>query len=103
MHYTKHTSPFAIRRLTLGDVIRSREFNSYANDLFLSDSDRADRIWDAAEDGGDGSTHAEVIEDWRDFLDTVRLPWRVLARIVAEIDDCEKWHYDNGSLHHQID
>jgi len=37
------------------------------NDLFISDPDRANRIWDAAENGADGSTHAEVIEDFREY------------------------------------
>jgi hypothetical protein len=41
------------------------------NDLFISDPDRANRIYDAAADGADGSTHAEVIEDWTEFAGQV--------------------------------
>ncbi len=39
------------------------------NDLFLSDPERADRIHKYAEDGSDGSTHGEVINDWDEFLE----------------------------------
>ena len=57
----------------LQEMLDSREWNSYqgdrlGNDLFISDPDRANRIQRAAEDGADGSTHAEVIDDWREFL-----------------------------------
>lgn len=92
------------------------------NDLFLSDPDRAERIHKAAEDGADGSTHQEVIEDWRDCVEQIRADacresygmddaeedkaeaeinaWH--ERIMAEIDACENWHEANGSLHEQI-
>jgi hypothetical protein len=82
------------------------------NDLFIDDPERADRILNAAEDGCDGSTHAEHIQDWRDFTDELRREalgdaeddesektvesWH--DAITAEIDACEKWHEDNGTL-----
>ena len=33
---------------------------------FINEPDRAERCYDAAKDGCDGKTHAEVIEDWRE-------------------------------------
>ncbi len=39
------------------------------NDLFINDPDRASRIHDAAENGCDGSTHAEKIADFQDYAD----------------------------------
>jgi len=93
------------------------------NDLFISDPDRANRIYAAAEDGGDGSTHAEVLEDWREFAgqlrdDCKRYAWSIddeteaeafeaeaeaaFGRLDADIDACEAWHEANGSLHEEI-
>jgi len=89
------------------------------NDLFINDPDRAERIHDAAEDGCDGSTHAEHIEDWREFADILEREAQrncdgetdkqtdakekavetAFAALTADIDACEKWHEDNGSLH----
>lgn len=100
-------SMFAVRRLTLEDLYRSDEYDRFigdrlGNDLFINDPDRADRCHRAARDGADGSYHAEVIEDWRAFLDTLELPERVKDRINAEIDECEAWHDANGSLYTEI-
>lgn len=92
---------------TLDEMIRSREFEGFisdklGNDLFISDPDRADRIWEYAENGSNGSTHAEVIEDWRDFLKIWDIPERCKAGIEKEIEECEKWHDKNGSLNEII-
>ena len=88
------------------------------NQLAIDDPERFDRTQAAAQDGADGSTHAEAIQDMRDFLDTVDVKpdaeadaeldrqeaeieaWK--ARIKAEIDACEKRHADDGTLHDQI-
>lgn len=94
------------------------------NDLFINDPDRANRIHEAAEYGCDGSTRAEVIEDWQEFADEhyselEREAWGLdiseeesvalendieAARkaLDADIADCERWHADNGTLHKQI-
>jgi hypothetical protein len=103
------TSIFAIRRFNLEDMYNSRQFESYisdklGNDLFSSDPDRADRIHKAAESGSDGSYHAEVIEDWRDFLGLIEndLPCKVVSNINTEIDSCEDWHIKNNSLWNEI-
>lgn len=88
------------------------------NDLFINDPDRAARIHDAAEDGCDGSTHAEHIEDWREFADILEREAQrdcdgetddetdenekavetAFAALSADIDACEEWHRENGSL-----
>lgn len=96
--------------------------NKLGNDLFLSDPDRASRNWDAAENGCDGSTHAEHIEDWREFAEQLKDDAnRAISRaddetqgeeveetlralyesLQADIERCETWHQENGSLHSQ--
>jgi hypothetical protein len=89
------------------------------NDLFINDPDRASRNYDAAENGSDGSTHAEHIEDWREFAGIIESDARSalnacetdeeynaaesaldaqVSALTADIDECEKWHSENGSL-----
>lgn len=112
---------------TISDMINSREWDMFisdklGNDLFISDPERAERIHNAAEHGCDGSTHAEHIEDWREFVELLRADacresyklddadenkaeaeinaWH--DAITAEIDACETWHEQNGSLHAEI-
>jgi hypothetical protein len=77
---------------------------------FINKSDRAERCYDAAEDGADGKTHAEVIGDWRDAFenwirDTRKWkedPDRFIAAVNAHFDRVEDWHDKHGSLHQQI-
>ena len=89
------------------------------NDLFINDPDRAARIHDAAEDGADGSTHSEHIEDWREFAAILEREAQrecegetdqetetneivleaAMSALTADIDNCEEWHRENGSLH----
>lgn len=92
---------------TINDILNSREYDGFisdrlGNDLFLSYPDRADRLAEYAEDGCDGSTHAEVIEDWIAFVDSCNLPDRCKNRLYKEIADVEQWHVDNGSIHEII-
>ena len=97
------------------------------NDLFISDPDRAKRIHEATEDGLDGSTHAEHIEDFTDYAKehydelksaAFRLDESVCTdaeltaldeeieaaerELTADLERLEKWHADNGSLHQQF-
>jgi hypothetical protein len=91
--------------------IRSRAVESLTeerdSDLW-NEPERAARVHDAAEDGADGKTHAEVIDDWRDALayylrdrrgnDVDRFE----AAVSAHIDSVEAWHEKNGSLWQEI-
>ncbi len=112
---------------TLHDLYNSPGFqrfqeNKLGNDLFINDPDRANRIHEAAEHGCDGSTHAETIEDWREYLEQAfeeeeSAAWNhedekegersqaeidtTKEAIEAEIAKCEAWHEKNGSLHEQ--
>ena len=92
------------------------------NDLFINDPERAGRIHEAAEHGCDGSTHAEHIEDWREFAEVLYREERrrinqaetdeqadaIEAEIeaardtlLADIDRAEQWHADHGTLDQQ--
>jgi hypothetical protein len=76
------------------------------------DRDRHDRCWEAAEDGADGMTHAEHINDWRralpEYVRSMRrgyryeAPNRLMDAVRAEIDAVEAWHLANGSLYQEI-
>lgn len=98
---------------TLNDLINSPNFQPFGStsDDWINDGDRMARCHEAAENGAEGSTHAEVIQDWRDFLNslTVTDEWRDgdlsqndYDSIDAEIDACEAWHEEHGSLHQEI-
>lgn len=99
----KTESIFAVRNLTLDDMIRSDEFASWDNErvnalgLNGADWEHLDRIEEYSRDGADGETHAEKIESWRDFLSDLTLPEKIRERIVGEIDNVE-----NGSLNEVI-
>ena len=91
----------------LEDMYRCKEYDEFradrmGNDLYINDPDRAERIEEASEYGSDGSTHAEIIEDWRDFLDMIDVSQKTRAHINAEINRCEKWHIKNGSINQSI-
>ena len=99
---------------TLQDLYTSEEFmiwqyQNLGNQLFLTDPDRAKRIQRYY--GAIGSTHCEIIQDWRDFLSTLKvededfpednkfdLTQAQLSSIEKEIDECEKWHIENKSI-----
>ena len=104
---------------TLRELYSHPDFRPFGSDSdgWLSDPDRMSRCHEAAEDGCDGSTHGEIIKDWREFLarledEANRKAWmhdrvsaeieRRVAAITAEIDACEAWHEKNGSLEEQV-
>jgi len=70
--------------------------------MILDDPARFERVWAAAEEGGEGSTHGEVIEDWRQALDCAArdgvVTERDCAAIAREIDAAEDWHERHGTL-----
>lgn len=104
---------------TLEELYNHPDFRSFgsSSDDWLHDPERMERCDAAAEHGGDGSTHAEILEDWREFLSRLedearrKAMWhdrvmaevqRRVASIHAEIDACEAWHRENGSLQEEI-
>jgi hypothetical protein len=108
---------------TLEDLYKSEEFQIYieqtlGNDLFIRQPDRANRIYNAAEYGCNGSTHEEVIDDYLSFLKTLKvfdpnfnnenekencdIEQAVFDLIEKEIEECREWHRKNGSLFNEI-
>ncbi len=76
---------------------------------FWNEPERASRVYDAAAEGCDGKTHAEVIEDWREaFRAWIRDkrkwqdPERFMTAVEAHFDKVEAWHEKNGSLWQEI-
>lgn len=91
---------------------------------FINCPARAGRCYNAAENGCDGKTHAEVIGDYRQAFDTfirydagrVELrdcpfhirhdSFRSLERftdaVTSYFDSIETWHENNGSLNQEI-
>ena len=91
---------------TLQDLLDSDEYQNNrfgsSSDDWLEDADGMERCDAAAAYGGDGSTHGEYIQDWRDCLARMDLHRGIAAAITAEIDDCEQWHIENGSIDEEI-
>ena len=93
--------------------LNSRYFQEHqfgnSSDDWISDPDRAERCDDAAEDGSDGSTHQEHIQDMRNaFSDWMRDNHRqhdyptFTDAVDSYFDELELWHEKNGSLFQQI-
>lgn len=72
---------------TLSAMYQSRDFNMFIGNKLGNDSERAERIQEYAENGCNGSMHSEIIEDWRDYLSTLK----VFEPGVDEIDDIENF------------
>jgi len=99
---------------TLDDFIRSDYFaawdesnrDSFGYSRSPFKRDRCDRIYNGAEHGAEGSTHGEIITDWREAFDCFQrdsdLPEKLAEAIEKEIDDCEAWHDKNKSLETQL-
>lgn len=75
--------------------------------------ERYDRCMAAVEHGADGSTHGEIIQDWRDGFEAWiydqrrgRNRWmppsRFINAVFAEFDAVEDWHRTNDSLDQEI-
>ena len=101
----------------VSEFIRSEYVQGWTSDKdsdFINEPERAARCYDAAENGADGKTHAEVIEDWREaFQNWVKFdarrnrkhgeyPYRFAEAVEARFDATEAWHDKNGSLYEQI-
>lgn len=105
---------------TLEEMYKSEEYESFicdklGNDLFINDPERAERIQEYAEEGCNGSTHREMVEDWRYFIDSTLKAFDpeyddiediekyditlvTHNNIYAEIATTEEWHTKNGSI-----
>lgn len=102
---------------TLSELYSHPDFQPFGStsDDWINDPERMERCNDAAENGSDGSTHAEVIQDWREFLSNLERDTRhtleddeqeqleaLVESITAEIDACEAYHESAGTLHSEI-
>jgi hypothetical protein len=102
---------------TIRDILTAPDFHPFprSSDEWLYSPDRMARCNNAAEHGENGSTHAEIIEDWREYSrEKYREARRALdyddeageaqldadeAQLDAELDACEAWHEEHGTLH----
>jgi hypothetical protein len=83
-----------------------------SSDGWIEDPERMERCERAAENGGDGSTHAEHMQDWREafaiFLrdrkrNTMSAGYdRFEAAVTAYFDSVEAWHVANGSIDEEV-
>lgn len=88
---------------TIREMLESEDYESYidsklGNNLYINDPERAERISAYAERSADGSTHAEVIEDWRDYIASCDLSEEEKESILKEIDEVEARHEAAGTL-----
>jgi hypothetical protein len=104
---------------TLEELYSHPKFQTFGStsDDWINDPDRMERCNDAAEHGCEGSTHHEVMQDWRAFLSDLFQDYRrgndedeitdaelyaIEESISAEIDACEAHHEAAGTLHEEI-
>lgn len=84
-----------------------------SNEDWIRDSERMQRCDKAAENGSDGSTHREIIEDWRKgFAHFLRYGGkrnafskgydRFEAGVNAHFDAVEVWHTKHGSIDEEV-
>ena len=75
-----------------------------SSDDWINDPERMERCDEAAEDGWDGSTHRENLEDMRETLHRI-IPYRCERfRCAADdyIDAAIEWHTANGTIDEQV-
>lgn len=119
MRTARQTAARALRNFprTLAELTAHPDFRHFGDtsDDWINDPERMERCHDAAEHGADGSTHAEIIQDWRDYAaaaydDARRMAEedeldeldRLEAKLEAELDALEAWHEQNGTLYQEI-
>ena len=95
----------------INDVLNSSEWSRFqndklGNDLFINDPDRAKRQYEYAQNGLNGSTPQEEIDDVREFLDTLVIGEEIsrhqYEKFMLELDKSEAWHENNGSLNRPL-
>lgn len=81
---------------TITEMLQSQDFQAFresilGSDLWFENPERAQRINEAAENGSDGSTHAETLQDWREYLSRFRdeNDEEVLSSLHERIDSLE--------------
>jgi hypothetical protein len=97
---------------TLEDMYQSEGFQAWDSDnrscggcgIILRDPERFDRMYKAAEFGSEGSTHAEIIDAWNEYLELISgdIDEQTYDNISNEIIQCWDWHDKNGSLDTEI-
>jgi len=81
---------------------RGRSFGDTSDD-WINDAERMQRCSDAAEDGCDGSTHRERIDDMRDNVrELCNGRERMEACAMEYLSGVESWHERNGTLDEEI-
>ncbi len=90
--------------MNLSEMIHSEEFQAWHDSLTsnygFSNPELYGRILNAAENGLEGRTHGEIIDEWHDYLRSLssEISDEEYATIEQEINACEQWHLENGSL-----
>lgn len=98
------------------EFIRSEHMQNWHSEAVSSDfhiGGRFGRCYDAAEHGADGSTHAEIIDDWRKAFkswlsDKLRGAWsvnrgdRFSAAVLAYFDSVEQWHIEHETINQEV-
>ncbi len=96
--------------MNLAEMLKNQNFivwqSDHINNIAIDDPSRYNRCRKAAEHGADGSTHAEMMEDWMEFLefhsDGLDISSGEYHRLLAEIHDLWDWHDKHGSLHEEV-
>jgi len=96
--------------MNLNDMLRSEEYMAWDADRMINDAfdshDRHGRCITAAKDGADGSFHAEILNDWLNFLEFNSLDMGINEKdyhnIYVEILECWDYHDKEGSLYDEV-
>lgn len=108
-------------RPIIDSFLRSEYFSNWQSEHIESGGysrntdlrDRYERCMDAVENGADGSTHREHIEDMREAFRNwlhygakrskfAEYPYRLEDRAMRHFDELETWHEQNGSLDEEV-
>ena len=93
--------------MNLNDMLQSNEYMAWhsdrMNNLTHTSPDRSGRCMDFSEQGADGSFHAEIMNDWQNYLEVnANISERDYHEISIEIQDCWDWHDKEGSLYDEV-
>ncbi len=97
--------------MNLNDMLHSNEFKEWeicsTETMDKNNPDRYNRCREAAEQGADGSTHAETMQDWIAFLNISENSGLFFTKenfdsLKKEINECWEWHDKHGSLHEEV-